>query len=126
MALHVSGCASTPPGPRPPPQPRRPDVVALPNGHLATVGYSEERTRSSIKAQREAMRYCWEFEGQKKPLIFSESTVYQGQFDRQISETAKVAGKVGEVVWGDPTIADAGAVLSSPSDYKTTVEFQCQ
>ena len=90
-----------------------------------TVGYDADRLRSVLDAQREAQRYCWDYENRKKMFVLTESTIYQGKFDQQVTETAKIAGRVGRIM-GKPEVAKAGKVLSSWTDYKTTLEFQCQ
>lgn len=119
IALAISGCATSPAGPR------QPYATYLPNGNLSTAGYDADRQHSLIEAEREARRYCWYYDNQKKAVILNESTVYQGKFDEQLNDTAKIAGKVGEI-FGEPTVNKAGRVLSSSTDYKTTIEFQCK
>ncbi len=119
IVLVISGCATKPTGPR------QPHATYLPNGNLSTVSYNADRQNSIIEAEREARRYCWYYENQKKAAILNESTIYQGKFDEQLNDTIKIAGRVGGIL-GDSTVDKAGRVLSSSTDYKTTIEFQCK
>jgi len=96
-----------------------------PQGTLLTVGYDGDRTGSILEAEREAGRYCWNFEGGKQVLVIRETTIYQGRIDEQIAEAANIAGKVGEMI-GSPEAVRGGRALSSADDYKTTVEFECR
>ncbi len=89
------------------------------------MGFSADRPASLFRARNEAQRYCWDFEMQKKPLILSESTAYTGRYDEQINEAGRVAGQVGGIL-GRSEVAQAGRVLSSPTDYETRIEFQCR
>ncbi len=119
VLLSLVGCA-TPPRP-----PRPPRVTYSPDHHLLTVGYDADRLDSIFRAQHEAQRYCWEFENHQKMLTLNQSTIYQGRFDEQLTEAAKVAGRAGSVL-GQPDVDKARQIMSSGTDYKTTVEFQCQ
>lgn len=119
LVLGLAGCASTPR------LPRRPNVGYAPNGNLVVMGYDADRSRSFFEARNEAQRYCWVFEANKKPMILSESTVYKGRYDEQLNEAGRVAGQVGSVL-GQSQVAQAGRVLTSPTDYETRVEFQCR
>ena len=115
MAM-LGGCATVP---------RRPNVGYAPNGNLVVLGLDADRSRAFFEARNEAQRYCWVFEAQKKPMILSQTTVYQGRYDEQLTEAGRVAGRVGGV-FDQPQIAQAGRILSSPTDYETRIEFQCR
>ena len=104
---------------------RRPNVGYAPNGNLVVMGFDADRSRSFVEARNEAQWYCWYFEEQKKPMILSQATIYQGRYDEQLTEAGRVAAQVGGIL-DQPQVAQAGRILSSPTDYETRIEFQCR
>ena len=112
VMLGIAGCASAPP-----------HVVATPRNTLLAVRYHANRSTAILRAHRDARRFCGE-QG-RVPMVLKEDTVYQGRYDETVNESAKIAGRVADI-YGSSEGASLGRVLSSPTDYKSTVEFTCQ
>src|ERR1700752_3058608 len=90
---------------------------------LVTVGYSADRSQSVFRADNEAQSYC---ERHKKDVLFiKQDTVYQGRYDEDVTAAARTAGRVAGAL-GNSDVARASRALSSPTDYKTTFEFNCK
>ena len=103
--------------------PRRLNVVHTVQQTLVTVGYSADRSQSIFRAGNEAQIYC---ERQEKAVMFlKEDTVYQGQYNEDVTAAARTAGRVAGAL-GSSEAAAASRALSSPTDYKTTFEFLCR
>jgi hypothetical protein len=112
LCLGLMGCGS-----------RRLNVVQTTQQTLVSVGYSSDRSRSVFRADNDAQEYC---ERQGRGVLFIEQdTVYQGQYDEDITSAARAAGRVADAL-GSSEAARASGALSSPTDYKTTLEFRCQ
>jgi hypothetical protein len=112
VVLGISACA-----------PRRLNVVHTVQETLVTVGYSADRSQSIFRADNEAQMYC---ERRKKGVLFiKQDTVYQGRYDEDVTATARTAGRVAGAL-GSSKAAAATRALSSPTDYKTTYEFNCK
>ena len=102
---------------------RRVNVMRTPEQNLIAIGYSSDRSGSILRANDDAQLYC---ERQKKDVVYiKEDTVYQGQYDEDVTSAARTAGRVAGAL-GSVKGARAGRVLSSPTDYKTTFEFACR
>jgi hypothetical protein len=108
------GCATTPGA----------SIMYSPHGNLLAVGYDADRSESTLKTQRAAQQHCQQ-QGNQRIQLLSTVTVYQGRFDQTTTEAAKAAGDVAWV-YGEWEAAQAGRALSSPTDYKTTIEFTCR
>ena len=103
--------------------PRRLNVMATPEQNLIAVGYSADRSGSIFRANNDAQQYC---ERRKKEVVLiKEDTVYQGQYDEDVTAAARTAGRVAGAL-GSSKGAQASRALSSPTDYKTTFEFVCR
>jgi len=102
--------------------PRRLNVMQTPQKSLIAVGYSAERSDSILRANNDAQSYC---SRQKQTVVFlHQDTVYQGQYDEDVTAAARTAGRVAGAL-GSLKGAQAGRALSSSTDYKTTFEFSC-
>jgi hypothetical protein len=102
---------------------RRVNVMRTPEENLLAIGYSADRSGSILNANDDAHLYC---ERQKKDVVFiKQDTVYQGQYDEDVTAAARTAGRVAGAL-GSVKGARTGRVLSSPTDYKTTFEFACR
>jgi len=102
---------------------RRLNVVHTVQETLVTVGYSADRSQSIFRANNEAQTYC---ERRKKDVLFiNQDTVYQGRYNEDVTATARTAGRVAGALGSSKAAAATGA-LSSPTDYKTTFEFNCK
>jgi hypothetical protein len=102
---------------------RRVNVMHTPEQNLIAVGYSADRSGSLLRANDDAQIYC---ERQKKDVVFiKQDTVYQGQYDENVTSAARTAGRVAGAL-GSAQGARAGRSLSSSTDYKTTFEFVCK
>jgi hypothetical protein len=102
---------------------RRVNVMRTPEQNLMAIGYSSDRSGSILRANDDAQLYC---ERQKKDVMYiKQDTLYQGQYDEDVTAAAKTAGRVAGAL-GSVKGARAGRVLSSPTDYKTTFEFACR
>jgi hypothetical protein len=94
-----------------------------PEQNMVAIGYSADRSGSIFRANNDAQLYC---ERQKKAVLFlKEDTVYQGQYDEDVTAAARTAGRVAGAL-GSSKGAQASRALSSPTDYKTTFEFGCK
>src|SRR5262245_9146200 len=103
--------------------PRHLNVVHTVQETLVTVGYSADRSQSIFRADNEAQMYC---ERRKKDVLFiKQDTVYQGRYAEDVTATARTAGRVAGAL-GSSKAAAATRALSSPTDYKTTFEFNCK
>src|SRR4030095_13356910 len=103
--------------------PRRLNVVHTVEQTLVTVGYSADRSQSIFRADNEAQLYC---ERKKKDVLFiKQDTLYQGRYNEDVTAAARTAGRVAGAL-GSPETARASRALSSPTDYKTTFEFDCK
>jgi hypothetical protein len=101
---------------------RRLNVMQSPNRTLVTTGYSAERSQSIFRANNEALEYCDRREG--TVTMIRQETVYEGQYDEDLTSAGRVAGRVAGAL-GSNEAANASRALSSPTDYKTTLEFLC-
>ena len=102
---------------------RRLNVMHTPEQNMVAIGYSADRSGSILRADNDAQLYC---ERQKKAVVFlKENTVYQGQYDEDVTAAARTAGRVAGAL-GSSKGAQASRALSSPTDYKTTFEFGCK
>ena len=102
---------------------RRLNVMQTPDQSLVAVGYSADRSQSVFRANNDAQEYC---ERRESTVVFvSEETVYQGQYDEDLTAAGQVAGRVAGAL-GSREGANASRALSSPTDYKTTFEFHCR
>ncbi|HEX4997751.1 MAG TPA: hypothetical protein VFY29_05975 [Terriglobia bacterium] len=111
FGLSVTGCG-----------PRRLNVMRTPQRTLLTVGYSADRSQSVFRANNEAQEYC---RREEKDVVFlKEDTVYQGRYPEDVTQTARTAARVADAL-GSPKAGNATRSLSSPTDYKTSLEFQC-
>lgn len=88
------------------------------------TSYAATRSEAIMQTTRQAEDYC---RAHSRPAVrlLREETVYQGQLDEDISATAQTAAKVA-AVFGSQQAGQAGTALSSPTDYKTTINFVCQ
>lgn len=112
LALGISACG-----------PRRLNVMTTPDETLLTIGYSADRSQSIFRANNEAQEYC---QRQERTVAFvTQDTVYQGQYDEDLTSAGRVAGRVAGAL-GNSDVANASRSLSSPTDYKTTFEFLCR
>ncbi|OFV98635.1 MAG: hypothetical protein A3F68_09300 [Acidobacteria bacterium RIFCSPLOWO2_12_FULL_54_10] len=103
--------------------PRHLNVMYTPEQTLITIGYAADRSRSIFRADNEAQEYC---ERRDKTVVFlKQETVYQGQYDEDVTAATRAAGRVAGAL-GSSEAAEASKALSSPTDYKTTFEFLCQ
>ena len=103
--------------------PRRLNVMQTPDQNWIAVGYSAERSGSILRANDDAQSFC---ERQKKSVLFiKQDTVYQGHYSEDVTQAARTAGRVAGAL-GSSQGARAGRALSSPTDYKTTLEFLCK
>jgi hypothetical protein len=103
--------------------PRRVNVMFTPQQTLIAVGYSAERSRSVLRANNDAHLYC---ERRQKTVMFlKQDTVYQGQYNEDAVAAARTAGRVAGAL-GSREAARASRAASSPTDYKTTIEFSCR
>jgi hypothetical protein len=102
---------------------RRLNVMRTPEQSLVAIGYSAERSDSVFRANNDAQEYC---ERQKKDVVFlKQDTIYQGRYDEDVTAAARTAGRVAGAL-GSTKAARASRALSSPTDYKTTFEFDCR
>jgi len=102
---------------------RRLNVMQTPDENLIAVGYSAERSGSISRANNDAHEYC---ERKKREVVFlKQDTVYQGQYDENVTAAARTAGRVAGAL-GSVKGAQASGALSSSTDYKTTIEFSCR
>ena len=102
---------------------RRVNVMRTPEQNLMAIGYSSDRSGSILRANDDAQLYC---ERQKRDVVYiKQDTVYQGQYDEDVTSAARTAGRVAGAL-GSAKGARTGRVLSSPTDYKTTFEFACR
>jgi hypothetical protein len=102
---------------------RRLNVMYTADQTLMTIGYSADRSQSIFRANDEAQQYC---QRRRQTVVFvKEETVYQGRYREDVTAGARTAGRVAGAL-GSPTAAAASRALSSPTDYKTTFEFQCK
>ena len=102
---------------------RRLNVMYTPQQTLMTIGYSADRSQSIFRANNEAQLYC-----QRRDQIVAfvnEETIYQGRYREDVTAGARTAGRVAGAL-GSPKTAAASRALSSPTDYKTTFEFECK
>jgi hypothetical protein len=103
--------------------PRRLNVMHTAQQTLVTVGYSADRSQAIFRADREAQEFC---ERRKEGVVFiKQDTIYQGQYKEDVTQAGRVVGRVAEAL-GSSKAANASRALSSPTDYKTTFEFQCK
>jgi uncharacterized membrane-anchored protein len=102
---------------------RRLNVIHTANQTLMTVGYSADRSQSIFKADSEAQEYCHREE--KEVMMVKEDTIYQGKYSEDVTQTARAVGRVADAL-GSAKTGTASRSLSSPTDYKTTLEFQCK
>ena len=101
---------------------RRVNVMRTPDQNLIAVGYSADRSESIFRANNDAQLYC---ERQKKDVVLlKEDTIYQGQYREDVTAAARTVGRVAGAL-GSAKGARASRTLSSPTDYKTTLEFLC-
>lgn len=103
--------------------PRRLNVMQTPEQTLVTVGYSADRSRSILRAENEAQEYCQRREA--TVILLKQDTLYQGHYDEEVTSAGRVAGRVADAL-GKSDAARASRALSSPTDYKTTLEFLCR
>ena len=103
--------------------PRRLNVMQTPEQTLVTVGYSADRSRSILRAENEAQEYCQRREA--TVVLLKQDTLYQGHYDEEVTSAGRVAGRVADAL-GKSDAARASRSLSSPTDYKTTLEFLCR
>jgi hypothetical protein len=102
---------------------RRLNVMHTQNQTLVTNGFSADRSQSIFRANNEAQEYC---ERQEKGVVLvNEETSYQGKYPEDVTSAARAAGRVADAL-GSPRTAGATRALSSPTDYKTTLEFRCR
>ena len=102
---------------------RRLNVMQTPDENLIAVGYSAERSGAISRANNDAHEYC---ERKKREVVFlKQDTVYQGQYDENVTAAARTAGRVAGAL-GSVKGAQASGALSSSTDYKTTIEFSCR
>jgi len=102
---------------------RRLNVMRTPEQNLIAIGYSADRSGSILRANDDAHLYC---ERQKKDVVFiKQDTEYQGRYDEDVATAARTAGRVAGAL-GSVKGARASGALSSPTDYKTTFEFDCR
>jgi hypothetical protein len=97
--------------------------MQTPDETLIAVGYSAERSRSILRANDDAQEYCERLE--KAVLFIKQDTIYQGQYNEDVTAAARTAGRVADAL-GSPRTGQASRALSSPTDYKTTLEFVCK
>ena len=103
--------------------PRRLNVMQTPDQNWIAVGYSAERSGSILRANDDAQSFC---ERRKQAVVFiKQDTVYQGHYSEDVTQAARTAGRVAGAL-GSSQGARAGRALSSPTDYKTTFEFDCR
>jgi hypothetical protein len=103
--------------------PRRLNVMYTQQQTLVTIGYSADRSQSIFRANDEAQLYC---QRQRQTVAFvKEETVYQGRYREDVTAGARTAGRVAGAL-GSSKAAAASRALSSPTDYKTTLEFTCK
>lgn len=103
--------------------PRRLNIVQTPEQTLLSIGYSADRSQSIFRANNEAQLYCQRQE--TTVTMLKQDTVYQGQYDEDLTAAGRVAGRVAGAL-GSNEAANASRALSSPTDYKTTFEFLCR
>jgi hypothetical protein len=103
--------------------PRRLNVMYTPQQTLMTIGYSADRSQSIFRADNEAQLYC---KRRHQGVVFlNQDTIYQGRYNEDVTAGARTAGRVAGAL-GSSKAAAASRALSSPTDYKTTFEFQCR
>jgi hypothetical protein len=103
--------------------PRRLNVMYTPQQTLMTIGYSADRSQSIFRADNEAQLYC---QRRHQGVVFlNQDTIYQGRYNEDVTAGARTAGRVAGAL-GSSKAAAASRALSSPTDYKTTFEFQCR
>lgn len=102
---------------------RRLNVMQTPERTLLTTGYSADRSQSIFRANNEALEYCERRE--RGVTLITQETVYQGEYDEDLTSAGRVAGRVAGAL-GSNEAANASRALSSPTDYKTTLEFLCE
>jgi hypothetical protein len=112
LAATMAGCG-----------PRRLNVMQTTHETLITIGYSADRSQSIFRANNEAQLYC---QRRNQTVMFlKEDTIYQGRYNEDLTAGARTAGRVAGAL-GSPKAAAASRALSSPTDYKTTLEFLCK
>ncbi|PIQ84307.1 MAG: hypothetical protein COV75_03015 [Candidatus Omnitrophica bacterium CG11_big_fil_rev_8_21_14_0_20_63_9] len=116
LAVGVAGCASLM-GPEA-------AITATSSNTLVATGYDEDKSTSILKAEKSVHQHCRK-QGGKIPVIAKQQTVYQGAYDPTVSESAKAAGRVASI-YGSFEGYAVSQTLSSPTDYKTTIEFACR
>ena len=112
LGLGITGCG-----------PRRLNVVQTTQQTMVTVGYSADRSNSIFRADNEAQEYCER--KRREVVLLNEETIYQGRYSEDVTQTARTAGRIAGAL-GSPRGAATGRALSSPTDYKTTLEFVCR
>jgi hypothetical protein len=90
---------------------------------LVAVGYSADRSRSIFRADNDAQEYCRRED--KTVMFIKQDTIYQGRYNENVTAAGQTAGRVADAL-GSPRAANASRALSSPTDYKTTLEFTCR
>ncbi len=90
------------------------------------MGYAADRSESILNITRQAEDYCRKYGSSIR--VLREETQYQGQLGEQATLAARTVSKLASVFGGSQAsqASQAGAALSSPTDYKTTIEFVCQ
>jgi hypothetical protein len=101
---------------------RRLNVMQTPQQTLVTEGYSADRSQSVFRANNEAQEYCHRLE--RNVVLIGQETTYQGQYPENVTSAARTAGRVADAL-GSSRTGNATRSLSSPTDYKTTMEFKC-
>lgn len=103
--------------------PRRLNVMYTSQQTLITIGYSADRSQSIFKADNESQLYC---QRRNETVVFlKEETIYQGRYNEDVTAGTRTAGRVAGAL-GSSKAAAASRALSSPTDYKTTLEFLCR
>lgn len=103
--------------------PRRLNVMYTPAQTLVATGYSADRSQSIFRAENDAHQYCER--RTMTVMLLKQETIFQGQYNENVTEAARTAGRVAGAL-GSSEAAEASKALSSPTDYKTTLEFLCQ
>ena len=112
FGLGITGCG-----------PRRLNVVQTTQQTMVAVGYSADRSNSIFRADNESQLYCER--KRREVVLLKEETIYQGHYSEDVTQTARTAGRIAGAL-GSPQGAAAGRAMSSPTDYKTTLEFVCR
>ena len=112
LIVGVMGCASVP------------TVMGTPRQTLIVSDYDSDKSTSILKTEKTAEKYCRKI-GRGVPVLVHQDTIYQGQYQESVNEAAKTAGEAA-AVYGSVEGYTMGHLLSSPTDYRTTIEFTCQ